>query len=92
MRRNLYILLICAVAVCVGGIQLSWAQTTGGVLIKGRVTDKAGPLVGATVIEQDKDNRTIIGVATDIDGNFALHISDVTHKLVVSLSVTRRRA
>ncbi|PTQ98252.1 TonB-linked SusC/RagA family outer membrane protein [Mucilaginibacter yixingensis] len=85
MRRNLYILLICAVAVCVGGLQLSWAQTTGGVLVKGRVTDKAGPLVGATVIEQDKDNRTIIGVATDIDGNFALHISDVTHKLVVSL-------
>jgi TonB-linked SusC/RagA family outer membrane protein len=63
------------------------AQTGEKILIKGRIIDSKDklPVIGATVVEQDKDKRTINGAATDIDGNFAIKVSDVNNKLVVSI-------
>ncbi len=64
------------------------AQTTSGQnpLIRGQVLDSETgvPVLGATVIEKDTDNRTITGVATDMDGEFAIRIKNPEHQLEIS--------
>ncbi|MDR0811854.1 MAG: TonB-dependent receptor plug domain-containing protein, partial [Paludibacter sp.] len=55
-------------------------------LIRGNIiasSDKQ-PLIGASVVEMNKDNRIIAGTVTNLDGDFSLFISDKTNKLVVS--------
>ncbi|UEG54995.1 SusC/RagA family TonB-linked outer membrane protein [Mucilaginibacter daejeonensis] len=87
MRKTLYLINYLVVAISILSAVHAHAQTAERVLIKGRITDSRDklPVVGATVVEQDKDKRTITGVATDIDGNFAIKVSDVTHKLSISI-------
>ena len=43
----------------------------GGYTVKGNVTDPAGPVIGATVLEQGTSNGTV----TDLDGNYTLKVS-----------------
>ena len=61
-------------------------QTATSTLLRGQVFDAADNLSipGATVIEQDAENRTVGSVITDFDGNFALRIKNPNNKLVVS--------
>ena len=65
------------------------AQTTAAPVatVRGKITDKKDkqPLVGVTVVEVDKEKRTVGGVSTDIDGNFALRIKSREHKVSISL-------
>ena len=63
--------------------QLSAQQSD---VIRGQVLDAATkePLLGATVIEQDSEKRTVTGVVTDFDGNFAIRVKNVKNQLVVS--------
>ena len=86
MRKILYPIFYSVVVLCVLSVLQVNAQTAEKILIKGRIIDSKDklPVIGATVVEQDADKRTITGVATDIDGNFAIKISDVTHKVVIS--------
>jgi TonB-linked SusC/RagA family outer membrane protein len=62
-----------------------FAQTTPH-LLRGKVVDKFDKLsvIGAAVTEIDKEKRTISGVVTDIDGNFALKIKDPNNRIIVS--------
>jgi TonB-linked SusC/RagA family outer membrane protein len=62
------------------------AQTADKILIKGKVTDAAdkSAVIGASVIEQDNDKRTVTGVATNIDGEFAIKVSNTANKLSIS--------
>ena len=56
------------------------------ILIRGNVIssfDKQ-PLIGASVVEMNKDNRTISGTVTNMDGDFSLQISNANNKLVIS--------
>ncbi len=65
----------------------SIAQTaTDKILIKGKIIDAAdkSSIIGASVIEKDKDDRTVTGVSTNIDGDFAIKISNPSNKLSVS--------
>lgn len=87
MRRFFTPVFYTVIVMCVLSVVHAYAQTAEKILIQGRVIgskDKL-PVIGATVSEQDQDKRTIIGTATDIDGKFALRISDVNHKLVFSI-------
>ncbi|MCX2679818.1 SusC/RagA family TonB-linked outer membrane protein [Galbibacter sp. EGI 63066] len=61
------------------------AQTSGGV-VRGLVIDAGTnePIPGATVIEQDAENRTVTGVTTDFDGNYAIRIKNPNNRLVIS--------
>ncbi|QKJ29759.1 SusC/RagA family TonB-linked outer membrane protein [Mucilaginibacter mali] len=86
--RRLFTSVFCTViGFCLCAVMHAQAQTADKILIKGRVIDSKDklPVIGATVTEQDKDKRTVSAQAADIDGNFALKISDVTHKLVISI-------
>lgn len=42
------------------------------------------PLIGATVAERDKDNRIISGVATDINGNYSIKVTNPNNTLSFS--------
>ncbi|WP_140486101.1 SusC/RagA family TonB-linked outer membrane protein [Flavobacterium sp. GSA192] len=55
-------------------------------MLRGQVFDAGDNLTipGATVIEQDAENRTVGSTVTDFDGNFALRIKNPNNKIVVS--------
>jgi TonB-linked SusC/RagA family outer membrane protein len=56
------------------------------VIIRGRVVDivDKSPVVGANVIEYDKDNRVVNGTVCDINGDFVLTMKDIVNKIKVS--------
>ncbi|MFD1257298.1 SusC/RagA family TonB-linked outer membrane protein [Mucilaginibacter terrae] len=87
MRRLLYLIIYSVVILCVFSTWNAKAQTGEKILIKGRIIDSRDklPVIGATVVEQDNDKRTITGAATDIDGNFAIKISSVNNKVSISI-------
>lgn len=72
-------LILC---VLISSIPVVYAQD----LIRGRVIDQDDrqPIVGATVVELDKDKRVVTGVVTDIDGNYAIKVKNATNKLQYS--------
>jgi TonB-linked SusC/RagA family outer membrane protein len=86
MRRLFTPVFYTVVGLCMCAFMHAQAQTPGKILIQGRIVDAKDklPIIGATVIEQDNDKRTITAQATDIDGKFALKITDPAHKLVVT--------
>ncbi|RVT79556.1 SusC/RagA family TonB-linked outer membrane protein [Flavobacterium sufflavum] len=61
-------------------------QPSTALLVRGQVIDASDnqtiPMV--TVAEQDTDNRTVGGVVTDIDGNFAIRVKNPNNKLLIS--------
>ena len=62
------------------------AKAQDAIVLTGKLTDTSGaPLSGASVSETDNDKRIIHGVITDIDGNFAITISDVKHRMSFSM-------
>ncbi|EHQ31143.1 SusC/RagA family TonB-linked outer membrane protein [Mucilaginibacter paludis] len=68
------------------GVMPVQAQVQQSITIRGRVIDKKDKqaIIGASVIELDNNNRTVTGVSTDIDGNFAIKISKPTNQISVS--------
>ncbi|MBW4888531.1 SusC/RagA family TonB-linked outer membrane protein [Mucilaginibacter sp. HMF5004] len=62
------------------------AQAPAKVIVRGKVIDAKDKLgiPGASVVELDKDKRVITGILTDLDGNFALRVSDVHNQIQVS--------
>jgi len=63
---------------------LTMAQET--VTIRGKVTDKSNgqSLPGVSVVELDKDGRTITAVSTDISGNYLIKVKSTENRLSVS--------
>jgi len=87
MRKVLtYICCFFAVSVCLFSNPLKAQTAANKILIKGKLTDAKdkSALIGATVIEQDNDKRTVTGTVTDIDGNFALPVKSTANKIVFS--------
>ena len=86
MKRFLTHRFCPAVILCMLLVLHAHAQTGERVLVTGRIIDSKdkAPIIGASVIEQDSDKRTISGTVTDIDGNFALRITNPANKLVIS--------
>jgi len=65
----------------------SQAQTAGEkFLIRGKVIDRQdkGGIPGVSVYEIDADRRTIAGVTTDLEGNYALRVSNPQNRIVFS--------
>jgi len=62
------------------------AQSSTAILVRGQVIDAGDnqTIPGATVVEQDSENRTVGGVVTDFDGNFAIRVKNPNNKLSVS--------
>jgi len=62
------------------------AQTPAKVTIRGKVIDSKdkSTIPSASVAEIDKDERIITNTPTDIDGNYALKVTDVKNRIQVS--------
>ncbi len=75
MKLRLHIIL----SVCLFSLS-SWAQT----MVTGVVNTSNGPAIGASVIEQDKSQRTITSTVTDINGNFSMQVKSTANKLKFS--------
>lgn len=87
MRQKITNLLYCfSFAFIVLAAVPSLAQVAKTTVVRGQVIDAGDklPIPGSTVVEQDADNRTVTGVITDIDGNFAIRIKNPKNKLFVS--------
>ncbi len=87
MRLKITNLLYCfSFALIVLAAVPSLAQVAKTSVVRGQVIDASDrlPIPGSTVVEQDSDNRTINGVVTDIDGNFAIRVKSTKNKLLVS--------
>ncbi|ANW95405.1 hypothetical protein AXE80_03530 [Wenyingzhuangia fucanilytica] len=59
---------------------------TSRTIITGVVTSQSDgePLIGATVMEKDKDNRVIKSAFADFNGNYSIQITDPNNELVFS--------
>jgi TonB-linked SusC/RagA family outer membrane protein len=81
--KLLFFGLMAAIVFTSGSIMAQPRETA--TIIRGKVLDSRDlPVVGASVTEQDNDQRTVTGVATDIDGNFAIKVKNTAHKLSIS--------
>jgi TonB-linked SusC/RagA family outer membrane protein len=82
LPKRFCLLIVAALTFC-GGVK---AQVQQGVTIRGQVIDKKDkqPVIGASVIEFDKDHRTITGVTTDINGNYAIKVSNTNNQISIS--------
>ncbi len=52
--------------------------------ISGTVADDIDVIIGANVVEQDKNNRIVSQTLTDMNGNFTMNIKDPNNTLIVS--------
>ena len=59
----------------------------GGYLVKGSIFDALGPVSGATVMEIGTTN----GIATDLEGAYALQVSSADAQLKSAVSATPAR-
>ncbi len=67
---------------CLAAAPVLLAQNT---IIVGHVADENGDdVIGASVIEQDKQNRIISSTVSDINGNFSLQVKNTDNSLKVS--------
>lgn len=55
-------------------------------LVRGTVVDSNDnlPIPGATIVEQDNENRTVTGATADFDGGFAIRMKNPNNKLYIS--------
>lgn len=85
MKHNITRILYCFsfLIIVFSSLQIS-AQDAN--IVRGQVIDATNkePLLGATVVEQDAEKRTVTGVITDFDGNFAIRMKNTNNKLVIS--------
>ena len=89
MKRHLYNYLFVLFASSVLLAVNAQAQVTGDdskVIIRGKVIDgkDKSPMMHVSVAETDADGRTVRGVTTDIDGNYALKITNLKDKITFS--------
>ena len=61
-----------------------WSATAMAQRISGTVEDDMGPVMMATVVEKDANNRIVNHTSTDINGNFSMAIKSQNNTLQIS--------
>ena len=61
-----------------------WAVNSMAQRISGTVEDDMGPVMMATVVEKDANNRIVNHTSTDINGNFSMTIKSQNNTLQIS--------
>lgn len=81
--KNIKKTIILILALCSFMGAYSQTKTT----IRGKVIDQKdkSAVIGATVIESDKENRVVNGTITDIDGNFVYQMKNPENTMKVSV-------
>jgi TonB-linked SusC/RagA family outer membrane protein len=57
-----------------------------GVILRGKVTDAESgePIIGATIVEQDEDQRILNGTVTNVNGDYSIEVSGPGARIVFS--------
>lgn len=74
-------------------LSLATAFGQGKTLVRGKVIsalDKE-PLISASIVEMNKDNRVVASTVTNLDGDFSLYVTDTDNKLVISYISYKKR-
>ena len=81
--KNIKKIIILILVLCSFVGAYSQTKTT----IRGKVIDQKdkSPIVGATVVESNKENRVVNGTITDIDGNFVYQMKNPANTMKVSV-------
>ena len=81
--KNIKKTIILILALCSFTGAYSQTKTT----IRGKVIDQKdkSAVIGATVVESDKENRVVNGAITDIDGNFVYQMKDPANSMKVTV-------
>lgn len=81
--KNIKNTIILIIALCTYMGAYSQTKTT----IRGKVIDQKdkSSIIGATIIESDKNNRVVDGVITDVDGNFVYQMRNPENTMKVSV-------
>ncbi len=72
-----HILLLILITMSLGTLQ---AQH----IVRGKVSDELGGILGATVVELDENERVLQGTITDMDGNYTIKVSSANVKIKFS--------
>ena len=77
---------LTGIQLCLLILFLDYPVFAQGNLIRGKVISVADgtSLPVASIVELDKNNRIVKGTTSDIDGNFAIRVSDTGNKLQIS--------
>ena len=75
--KYIFLIVLCCVPV--------WAFGQAGQIITGRLySETEGELIGAAIVEVDKNGRILSSTVTDYSGNFSLKIKSESSKLKFS--------
>jgi TonB-linked SusC/RagA family outer membrane protein len=86
MRQQITKILYCFSFAMIVMAALPTLAQDKALLVRGQIIDASDNLSipGATIVEQDAENRTVTGVISDIDGNFAIRVKSPNNKLYIS--------
>jgi len=81
--KNIKKTIILILALC----SFSGAFSQTKTIIRGKVIDQKdkSAVIGATVVESDKENRVVNGTVTDIDGNFVYQMKNPVNSMKVTV-------
>src|ERR1035437_6049219 len=81
--KNIKKIIILILVLCSFVGAYSQTKTT----IRGKVIDQKdkSPIIGATVVESNKENRVVNGTITDTDGNFVYQMKNPANTMKVSV-------
>lgn len=65
-------------------ITMSFSSLQAQHIVRGKVSDDLGGILGATVIELDENERILQGSITDIDGNFTMKVASPNARMKFS--------
>ena len=91
MKNIVRILSLCFAALFIlCSSELKAQEAIQKITVRGKVTSQTDskPVVGAYVIERDKDMRYINGAVTDVNGNYAITVTNSQN--LISRSEERR--
>jgi TonB-linked SusC/RagA family outer membrane protein len=82
MRITRIILSLMLIAACLSAVHAQQNR-----VIRGRIIDSGDktPVIGANVIEYDRENRIINGTITNVNGDFVLEMKDLSNTLRISV-------
>lgn len=85
MKRTLAINILLFFTVLLLQLNVNAQNNSGNVVVQGKILDQdRKPVADVTVAEIDKEQRIIRAVKTDVEGNFALRISNTADSLTFS--------
>ena len=82
VRRIVFAILVAMILL----FNTAYVFAQQGIIVRGSITEASTvyPVIGATIVEYDKDRRIVSGTVSDVNGNFQITVSDADAIIVAS--------